>query len=193
MIAALLLRYGIPSWAAKLAGIAALVLGLWAALAWHDHRVFAQGVAQEKSRRDVLDAASSAQAEAERLRLDRLVAQAQAQLDAARARVDQLQAEVDHEKTISTDRQQRLLAGTERERVLIRAIPGPSQAGAGGQAASATAGAVDSGSGASSATLDPRVASDLEWVRATRNTALDGLQACIIRYDALKTAVDATP
>jgi hypothetical protein len=116
MIAALLLRYGIPSWAAKLAGIAALVLGLWAALAWHDHRVFEQGVAQEKARRDVLDAANNAQAEAERLRLDRLVAQAQAQLDAARTRVDQLQAEVDHEKTISTDRQQRLLAGTERER-----------------------------------------------------------------------------
>jgi hypothetical protein len=193
MIAALMLRYGIPGWAAKLAGITALVLGLWAALAWHDHHVFAQGVAQEKVRRDAIDAADNAKAEAERLRLNQLVAQAQAKLDAARVRVDQLQAEVDHEKTISADRQQRLLAGTERERVLIRTIPGPSQTGADGQTAGATARPMDSGSGPTSATLDPRVASALEWVRATRNAALDGLQGCIIRYDALKTAVDATP
>jgi len=192
VIAALLLRYGIPSWLAKLAGIVALALGLWAGFVWHDHHVFEQGVAQEQTRRDALDAANNAKAEAERQRLNAQLVKVQAQLDAARLSVAQLQAEVDHEQAISSDRQQRLLAGTERERVLIRALA-PSQAGANGQAQGPAAGTVDQAGGASSATLDPAVAGSLEWMRATRNTALKGLQACIIRYDALKTAVDAMP
>jgi hypothetical protein len=39
--------------------------------------------------------------------------------------------------------------------------------------------------------LSPRVASDLEWLRQTRNDVIGGLHACITSYDAVKTASDA--
>lgn len=191
MISALLLKYGIPAWLAELVAGAGLVLALWAGLAWHDHNVFQRGVAQESARRDVIDRANAAKALAERARLNVLVAAAQAELDAARLDVAKLKQELDHEQAISSDRQRRLLAGTERERVLIRAIP--ADPGKVRQDQGTGTGAVDPAGGAASATLDPRVASDLEWVRQTRNDALTGLQGCITRYDALKKAVDSAP
>lgn len=189
MIAALLLRFGIPRWVADTAAIVLLAAGLWAGFSWHDHTVFDRGVAQERTRRDAIDARASAAAQAEKSRLDQQLAQTQAQLDAAIAAVAHLQSELDHEQAVSVDRQQRLLAGTERERVLIRAIAAPGAAGAAGPAAAAGPAGLDPG-GAIAADLDGRAASDLEWVRQTRNDALKGLRACIASYDAVKAAAD---
>jgi hypothetical protein len=49
---------------------------------------------------------------------------------------------------------------------------------------------VDQAGGATVATLDPRVAGDLERVRVSRNTAIAATRACTIEYDALKAAID---
>jgi hypothetical protein len=190
VIAALLLRFGIPQWAAGLAAVVALALGLFGGLAWHDHVVFERGVAQERAHRDGLDAAATAKAEAERARLNARLALAQGQLDAALAAVEKLKSERDHEQAVSLDRQQRLLAGVERERVLIRVTTGAGTPGTAGPAQGAGAAPVDPGR-AVGASLDGRVASDLEWLRQTRSDALAGLRACVASYDAVKAAADA--
>jgi hypothetical protein len=189
---ALLARLAMPKWLVQLlAGIAlltALVLGVRGYLS----HVYHEGELASDARHTVIDAANTRKAEAEQARLNGQIAATQSKLDAARADVAKLQQGHDHDQAISDDRQRRLLAGTDRERVLIRAIAPQRTADQNGQAPSAGTGAMDSGS-AVSATLDGRVASDLEWLRQTRNSALTGLQACIVRYDALKQAVDAMP
>lgn len=189
MIAAWLARLALPTWLVELIGIAALLTGLVLGFQWYQHHLIAQGVAQESARRDAIDRQRDAQAKAELAILNARVHDAQALLTAAQADVQRLENEVQHEKAVSSQRQADLLAGRERLRVLIRtaggdAAPGPAQAG--------TAGAVDSAGSTATATLDGRVASDLEWARQTRNEAILAARACVEKYDALSQAVDKT-
>lgn len=184
MIAALLLKYGIPSWLTKLAAGAALALGLWAGVAWHDRVVFNRGVAQESARRDQIELANEAKAMAERNRINVKLAATQAELNIAIANLSQLQTELDHEKQVSSQRQADLLAGRERLRVLVRAT---SQADPAGHAQGAPAAAVDSGTEVI-ADLAGTTASAIDQLRTEHNEAVVRLNACIQAYDAVQAA-----
>lgn len=184
MIAALLLKYGIPRWLAESVAVGLLALSLWAGIEWHDHTVFNRGVAQESARRDQIDAANSAKAIAEQARLNKLLAAAQAELNTAIANLSQLQTELDHEKQVSSQRQADLLAGRERLRVLVRAT---SQADPAGHAQGAPAAAVDSGTEVI-ADLAGTTASAIDQLRTEHNEAVTRLNACIQAYDAVQAA-----
>lgn len=188
MIASLLLKYGIPSWLAELVAGALLVLALWAGIAWHDHRVFSRGVAQESARRDVIEAAISAKANSERAHLNILLAAVQAELNSEKANVAKLQTELDHAQTSNTTLQSDLAAGRQRLRVALAVRA----AGPAGSAEGAPAGGLDSQPGAT-ADLDPQAASRVAELTGEGDAAIIRLNACILRYDALKQAVDAAP
>ncbi len=188
MITALLLRFGISTWLAKLIGIVLLVVSLGGAAVAYHHHVFQQGVTQESARRDKIEEDNSARADRERDALNEKIDAAQAVLDAARADVKKLTKDLSDEKAISSDRQQHLLAGTERMRILARARPpGPDQQTAGGPAVSGDQGAevvVD---------IAGTAAAAIDQLRTEHNEAVKRLDACIVQYDAVKAAADAMP
>jgi hypothetical protein len=182
MIPALLLRFGIPKWIAMFAMFAMVAAG---ALTYR-HHLIQQGVSLESARRDRIEAENSARADGERSALNELLRVAQAKLAAAIADLSKKEMELSNEKIISSQRQLDLLAGRERMRVLTHPRPAD-QAGSPGSTAAA---GVDQGASVES-DLDPRVASDLEWARETRNEAITRLGACVVAYDAVKAASDA--
>lgn len=184
MITALMIRLGIPKWGA----IAMLcVLSALGALAYRKHLIH-EGVAIEAVRRDAIDAQNRLQAQAELAQLNAQVGAARESLTAALAHLDQLKSDLDHEKEHSTVLQSDLAAGRLRQSVAISGACHPAQAGPAGGAVAA---GLDPGSEPSTATLDGRVAADLEWARSTRNETIVALQACVAAYDAVKTATDA--
>jgi hypothetical protein len=184
MIAALLLRLGVPRWIA-IAVLCALSAG--AALAYRSHLINT-GIAIESARRDKIDAERDRQAKAALADVNARVHKAQAQLADAMADVAKLQSELTHEQANSAALQSDLAAGRRRLSVAISGTCHPAQTE---QAAGATVAGVDSGGEPATATLDGRVASDLEWARSTRNEAITALQACAASYDAVKAANDA--
>lgn len=189
MIAALLARFALPRWAVELLGVLTLLAGFCGAVLWYGHEKHEQGVTEEKNRRDLLDFERDQQAKAELAKLNEQVSQAKMLLADAQGRVAQLTEEVNDAQAISGRRESALRAGVERERVLIRALgTGPNAAP--GQGADAGSGPVDQAGGPTAAILDPAVASDLERVRLSRNTAINAARACVIQYDALKAAID---
>ena len=183
MIAAMLLRFGIPEWAAKIAAYALLAAVIvFAALSYRSHLI-GTVVAQEKSRRDAIDAANTARANAELATLNGKLRVAQALLDQAIIDLNTKKQELQHEQDQSLDYQRRLAAGTDRMSVLVRERR---IAQAGSLAGSAIAG-VDQ---------DTYVVQDLaeqsavaiERLRANENAAIDRLNACIVAYDAVEAA-----
>jgi hypothetical protein len=183
MIAALLARLGIPKWGA----IAMLcVLTALGALAYRAHLIRA-GVAMEATRRDAIDAENSRRARVALDQANQRTAAAQAKLDTTLAGLTQLQTELSHEQANSAALQSDLTVGRRRLSVLTRTrAPDPA-----GQAQGAAAAGVDPGGEPATATLDGRVASDLEWARSTRNEAITALQACTAAYDAVEAAANA--
>lgn len=185
MIAALLLRFGIPKWAAILALCA---LAAASAIAYR-HHLIQQGVSLEAARRDKIDADNTAKAEAEQGRLNALVAKAQAELGAALAHLDQLKSDLDHEQAASRTLQSDLAAGRRR---LSVAIARAGQADPAQPPDSTSAGGLDSQSPAT-ADLDPQAASRVVELTGTGDSAIIRLNACIAAYDAVKAAADALP
>lgn len=184
MIAALLLRLGVPRWAA----IAALcVVAAGAALLYRSHLVDV-GVAQESARRDQVDHDRDVQAKAERDRLNGIIATKQAALNAALAKVDQQGKEISDAQAHSAVLQSDLAAGRRR---LSVAITGACHPNPDGHDQGTAAAELDSAGGPAIASLDGRAAADLEWMRQTRNDAIVGLQACVVAYDAVKAATDS--
>lgn len=183
MIGVVLERLGVPRWATILVLCAAAAAG---ALAYRAHLIGA-GIAMEGARRDAIDHQRDAQAKAELDRVNALVRAAQAALDDALAHLAKLQSELSHEKERSTALQSDLAAGRRRMSV---AVASACPAAAAEQGEGAAAAGVDPG-GPVRVDLDGRAAADLEWLRQTRDGAITGLQACIVAYDAVKTAADA--
>jgi hypothetical protein len=184
MIAAILLRLGVPRWVA----IAALcIVSAGAALAYRAHLIDS-GIAIEAARRDKIDVERDRQARAELDDANARVRNAQANLDGALNSLAQLQTELTHEQANSAALQSDLASGRRRLSVAITGACRPAQAE---QVAGATVAGVDPGGEPATATLDGRVASDLEWARSTRNEAITALQACTASYDAVKAANDA--
>lgn len=181
MIAAILLRLGIPRWAA----IAALCLLSAGAALWYRGHLIDTGIAIEAARRDKIDVERDRQARAELDDANARVRNAQANLDGAMNSVAKLQTELTHEQANSAALQSDLAAGRRRLSVAITGSCRPAQAE---PTASAAAAGVDPGSEPATATLDGRVASDLEWARSTRNDAITALQACTVAYDAVAKA-----
>jgi hypothetical protein len=186
MIAALLLKYGIPTWLAKVTAVglaAGLLIG--GAIGYRSHLINS-GIAIEATRRDKIDAENSARARAELAQINAKLAAAQAQLAAAFAHLDQLQSDLDHEKAASTALQSDLAAGRRRLSVLTRArAPDPA-----GQAPGAAASGVDPGAAVESE-LDGKVAAGLVGLTSEGDSAITRLNACIQAYDAVKAAADA--
>jgi hypothetical protein len=181
MIDVIFTRFGIPRWGA----IAMLcVLTALGALAYRASLI-RHGVAIESGRRDAVDAENARQAKAALATLNTQVKAAQGKLTAAIADLAQLKTELDNEKTASAVLQSDLAAGRRRLSVLTR----PRKADPAGHDQAAGTAAMDP-RGDVTADLSPRVASDLEWLRQTRNDAIGGLHACITAYDAVKTASD---
>lgn len=186
-LAAFIARTGVPIWLLKLVAMIGLagvvVLGVRAGYA----HVFNAGVTEERAAQHARDVENDRVAAAAVALLNARVAAAQAALALARAEVNILKRENEIEKTNSGDLQQRLVSGEQRMRVLIRtAALNPAGPGAGAGAV-----IVDPGT-AIEANLDGTVAANLEWLRSTRDQAIKRLDGCVIEYDALKAAVDAT-
>lgn len=186
MIAGLLLRFGIPAWAAKLAAYALLVAVVVTSALVYRHSLIQQGVAQESTRRDAIERRNSEAAKAELAVLTAKHLAAQAQLAAAREALDKLKEDLDHEKTDSVVQQRCLAIGACRLSVLTRQRP----AGRPAEAGSTPAAGVDSGTSVVS-DLDPTVAANLEWLRSQNNEAIQRLEACVGEYDAVKAAAEA--
>lgn len=184
MLTALLCRLGIPRWAA-IAALCVVVAG--AALLYRTHLVNL-GVAQESTRRDQVDRVRDVFARTERDRLNGVIATKQAALDAALAKIDQQEKEITDAQARSTSLQSDLAAGRRRMSV---AVTGTCHADPDGHDQGTPAAGLDSASGTATASLDGRVAADLEWMRQTRSDAIAGLQACIGIYDAVKAASDS--
>jgi hypothetical protein len=184
MIAAILMRFGVPRW---IAITALCIMSAGAALAYRAHLIDV-GIAIESARRDKIDAERDRQARASLDVANARVRDAQAKLDAAIADLSKLQSELTHEQATSAALQSDLAAGRRRMSVAITGTCRPAQAG---QAAGAAATDLDPGGESATATLDGRVASDLEWARSTRNESIDALQACVAAYDAVKAAFDS--
>jgi hypothetical protein len=184
MLAAFLVRLGVSRWVVV---VALCILSAGAALAYRAHLINA-GVAIEADRRNKIDVERDRQAKAALADANARVRDAQAKLDAAIADLSKLQSELTHEQATSAALQSDLAAGRRRMSVAITGACRPAQAE---QAAGSTAAGVDPGGEPATATLDGRVASDLEWARSTRNESLVALQACVAAYDAVKTASDS--
>lgn len=187
-IASLALRAGLPNWMVQ--AILALLLAavLFGSLAGLHHHVYHQGEVAADARNAKVNKANSDRANAERDKLNKQIAAVQAELDAARATVAAIKKEMDDEKAVSTERQRRLVAGDERMRILTRQRPaGPEQ-----PPASGCAGGLDPQASVE-ADIDPAVAGWLEGFRLEHNEAIRRLDACILRYDAVKAAADAMP
>lgn len=187
MIAALPDWTGIPHRLALVA-LCALALGT-AAVAYRAHLVD-EGIAIEAARRDELDRRRDAEARAALARLDGIVAARQAALDAALAKLNEQGKEISDAQARSAALQSDLAAGRRR---LSVALAGTCRAGTTGHGQGIAVARLDPGGGTAAATLDGRVAADLEWMRQTRDDALDGLHACIAAYDAVSAALEPPP
>lgn len=183
MIAALLLRLGVRRWAAA---TALCILSAGAVLAYRSHLINA-GIAIEAARRDKIDVERDRQAKAALADANARVFNAQANLDGAMNALLRTQSELNNEKANSAALQSDLAAGRRRLSVAITGACRPAQAE---QSAGAIAAGVDPGGEPATATLDGRMASDLEWARSSHNEAIVALQACVAAYDAVKEASD---
>ena len=163
-------------------------LALVAALGgWHVYAVSAAragGVKMESERRDGIDAANTARANAALAAMNDKVLAATLKLSAAQADLQKLQTENDHEKLSSAQRQADLLAGRERMRIQTAGACHPAAAGAPAGTAAAT---VDQGTG-DLADIAPGVASGLERFREQHNDAVRRLAGCIAAYDSVRDA-----
>jgi multidrug resistance efflux pump len=184
VIAAILLRLGIPRWVA----IMVLCLLSAGAVHWYRGHLIDTGIAIEAARRVKIDVERDRQARVALDDANARVRNAQANLDGAMNSLAKLQTELTHEKANSAALQSDLASGRRRLSVAISGSCRPAQAE---QAAGSGATDVDPRGEPATATLDGRVASDLEWARSTRNEAITALEACVASYDAVKTAHDA--
>jgi hypothetical protein len=184
MIAALLTRLGVPRW---LAVAALCILSGAAALSYRAHLIQV-GVAQESARRDAIDAENDRRAKAQLAQMNERVKITQDKLDATLADLSDLYTELSHEQAKSATLQSDLAAGRRRMSVAIAATCAAARPGQGEGAGAAGLG---SPGGGRTVDLEPRVASDLEWLRQTRDDSLVGLRACITTYGAVKAATDA--
>jgi hypothetical protein len=184
MIAALLTSLRVPRWFAV---TALCILSGAAALAYRAHLIEV-GVAQESARRDAIDAENDRRAKAQLAQLNARVTAAQNKLDATLTDLSHLRTELSHEQAKSAALQSDLAAGRRRMSVAVTGTCTPAHSGQGEGAGPA---GLDPPGGGSTVDLQPRVASDLEWLRQTRDDALTGLRACIAAYGAVKTAADA--
>lgn len=182
----------IAAWLATQAGkwIAGLLLigTVLGGGAWIHHHIYHQGELAADARNAVINKANSDRANAERNLLNGKIALAQSNLTAARATLAVLQKEYDDEKVISNQRHADLLAGRERMRVLARQRPAnPNRPAEGG-----SAGPVDQGAEIV-VDLAGSAAAAIDQLRVDRNEAIRRLEACIVKYDAVKAAADAMP
>jgi hypothetical protein len=169
----------------KIGAALALAAAMVAGAASYHHHVFAQGEAHDKARSDAVMAANTLAATKELLSINGRMRKVQADLADAQTALQKLQQENDNEKAISSQRQSDLLAGRERMRILTRAR-NPVEAGS---PAGSAAAAVDQGAGVV-ADLDGGVAAGLDRIRERHNEAVRRLAACVVAYDAVKTAAD---
>lgn len=186
MIAALLLRFGVPKWLAWLI----LAAGVAASALWYRADLIEQGVAKDKARSDAVIAAADHAAEVAVAGKNGQIRVLQAKLDATAVDNERIKGELDHEKTISTQRQLNLLAGRDRLRILTHPAASPAvgneppgcvtPAGMG-----STAGVV--------ADIDGTAAAWIDGVRTERNAVILRLAACVAAYDSVRESVNALP
>jgi hypothetical protein len=185
VIADLLARIGLPKWALELLAVLALAGALTGAVMWYGHDQRMLGISQESARRDGIDRQRDAQAKAALAKLNADIATKQASLDAAAARIAQLGEELTHAQQASAARQRDYLSGA---RVLHVAATCPGNPAAAQQAQGTGPAAVDPASGQGAAVLAGMPASDLEWLRQTRDDALIALNACVASYKVAQVA-----
>ncbi|WP_156116734.1 lysis system i-spanin subunit Rz [Massilia sp. 9096] len=164
--------------------VALCVLGAGTAMLYREHLV-GLGVAQESAQRDEIDKQRDGQAKIALAQANGKVASLQAQLNALQTQLNQQGKEVADAQAHSAALQSDLAAGRRQLRV---AIAGPCSAAQTEHDQGTAAAGMDTGSRPATADLDGRAAADLEWVRQTRNDALDAVQACTAAYDAVRAA-----
>jgi TRAP-type C4-dicarboxylate transport system permease small subunit len=176
-----------PLWLLEALAIAALCVTVAGGLmAWGSHR-HAQGVAQEKARRDLIDAANDARAKIALAQLNGQVLAARMLLAQAQQRVGELQQEKDNVQTANAALQSDLAAGRQRLRVALAAT---GQAAPSGPGADPAARGLDTQPGAT-ADLEPEAARRTAELTGEGDSAIIRLNACIVAFDAAKSAVDA--
>lgn len=141
----------------------------------------------ERAARQIEDAANARIAAEALARINAGIAKRQATLDAAEANLATKELDFHAEQANSTALRADLAAGRQRLRV---AATCPAPTAETGQGTAVAAAGLDPAGGPPGATLDPAVASDLEWARQTRNDALNALGACVVLYDAAAKAVN---
>lgn len=182
------LRFGVPPWLVQLVLLIACALALAGAGIWTHQHIYHQGELAADARNAAINKANSDKANRERDALNAKIAKVQGDLNDAQRIVANLTRSYEDEKIISEQYQRDLLTGRERLRILTR----KQSADSNGSTDSGAAGTVDTGT-AVIEDIDPAAAAWLERFRAGSNAAIDRLNACIVRFDALKAAVEAMP
>jgi hypothetical protein len=186
MIAALLLRYGIPLWAAKLALAGFLLVVAAGGAVAVVHHIYHRGELASDARAEAREKENSRLADLELAKLNEKVNQAKAELALAVADLVRIETELSHEKRDSAALQAEYLAGAKRLSVLVR------QRSADPTGPSPGAGTAVVGDGPTViADLPGETSSHLEELRSTREQAIDRLEACVAQYQAVAKAVNA--
>lgn len=164
-----------------------LYAGLAAALAagavWEYHRIDKAGYNRANGEWNAYEKAQTARVEAATAALNAKIAAKQTELNVALAKLAELKAQNETQKAVSAGLQRDLVAGNKRLSVLTRQ-QGTADAG---QNQGGTAGTVDTGRPVTTY-LDGTVAANLEWLRSTREDAINRLDACTAAYQAVETA-----
>jgi len=179
---------GVPSIVWKIGG-AVILCGVVVAGANHyKNSLIERGVAQESARRDLIDEKNRNTAQAALIALNKQILIAKNQLAEAQEQLSKLQTEAQSAQTESLIRESALRSGAERMRITVIQHNATAAAGPDGDSSIT---AVDTGTRVVE-DLPPEIAGDLESLRRNENTAIDRLNACIVAYDAVKAAIEAT-
>lgn len=181
-------RFGLSEALVEFIATFLLLFGFALGCMWLHHHVYHQGEVAADTRNAAMNKTNSDRANAERDKLNAQISIVQSSLDEATSAVSVLQEQLKNEKANSSDYQHRIAVGEQRLSVLVRQRPAdPNQAPESG-----TVGGLGAQPSVT-ADLDPAVGAGLIGLTSEGDVAIIRLNACILRFDALKAAVDSMP
>ena len=162
------------------------LIAILAGLAWYHHHVYQQGYDKRADEQLVIDAKSKAAALDALEKLNAHINEVQVELDKSTASLSTKQTELDRAKQNSNDYQVRLASGADRLHVLTKS--NCANQAANPQSTSLTD--LDNRTEVT-AELDGTVAANLVKLAGEGDEAIARLNACIVSYNLVKTAVDS--
>lgn len=170
--------------ALKALGVLCLVFAITVSYnKWADHYI-ERGIAQEKARRDKIDADNKYKADAALAEANKKVEVAEQKLADASLKIAQKETELQHVKTDNQIMQSDLIAKRKRLSVLV------SSSDPAGNSKDSTTGPVDQGAKVT-AELDGQVAANLVELVGIGDQAIIRLNACIEKYEKVEEIVNS--